>query len=147
MSVRACLVYVMACALAWGAGKKPITIDTLLVSGGRGEGGGPTVWAPDGKHFAYLKGKQILLYDVASKSEKELLSLEPIEKAATPIPESTRFDWQNRRVRESSFEWSESGKELLLSVGGDLFLFQVAESKWIQLTATPEPEHDPKLSP
>src|SRR5579871_2177499 len=105
MPVRTCLVCVIACALASGAGKKPITIDTLMASSSRGEGGGQPVWAPDGTHFAYLKGKQILLYDVADKSEKELLSLEPLEKIAVPIPESTRFDWQNRRVRETSFEW------------------------------------------
>lgn len=141
-------VVLAACALALCAQKKPITIDTLMEPpGGRRDSGGPPVWAPDGAHFAYLKGKQIMLYDVAAKSEKELLSLEPIEKAATPVPEAQRFDWQNRRVSESSFEWSDSGKELLISEGGDLFLFHLDSSKWDQLTATAEPERDPKLSP
>src|SRR5579871_2911465 len=139
---------IAACALSLLAQKKPITIDTLMEPpGGRRDAGGPAVWAPDGAHFAYLKGKQIMLYDVAAKSEKELLSLEPIEKAATPVPEAQRFDWQNRRVSESSFEWSDSGKELLISEGGDLFLFHLDSSKWDQLTATAEPERDPKLSP
>ena len=63
------------------------------------------------------------------------------------MPEAQRFDWQNRRVSESSFEWSDSGKELLISEGGDLFLFHMDSSKWDQLTATAEPERDPKLSP
>ena len=136
------------CALTLCAEKKPITIDTLMETpGGRVSLGSNPVWAPDGTHFAYLKGKQIMLYDVAAKSEKELLSLEPLEKAAVPIPEAARFDWQNRRVSESSFEWSDSGKELLISAGGDLFLFHVESSKWDQLTATAEPERDPKLSP
>jgi dipeptidyl-peptidase-4 len=147
MPLRSFFVYVL-CALTLCAQKKPITIDTLMeISGGRRDLGGAPVWAPDGAHFAYLKGKQIMLYDVAAKTEKELLSLEPLEKAAVAIPEPTRFDWQNRRVGESSFEWSESGKELLISAGGDLFLYHVEASKWDQLTATPEPEHDPKLSP
>jgi dipeptidyl-peptidase 4 len=141
-------VVLAACALALCAQKKPITIDTLMESpGGRRDSGGAPVWAPDGAHFAYLKGKQILLYDVAAKAEKELLSLEPLDKAATPIPEAQRFDWQNRRVSESSFEWSDSGKELLISEGGDLFLFHLDSSKWDQLTATAEPERDPKFSP
>src|ERR1700693_5584069 len=144
---RSFFVFV-TCALSLCAQKKPITIDTLMESpAGRRDLGGNPVWAPDGAHFAYLKGKQIMLYDVAAKSEKELLSLEALEKAAVPVPEAQRFDWQNRRVSESSFEWSNSGKELLISAGGDLFLYHMDASKWDQLTATPEPEHDPKLSP
>jgi dipeptidyl-peptidase 4 len=88
-----------------------------------------------------------MLYDVAAKREKELLSLDPLEKAAVAPPESQRFDWQNRRVNENSVQWSDSGKELLLSVRGDLFLLSLDSGKWEQLTATAEPEHDPKLSP
>ncbi len=67
------------------------------------------VWAPDGKHFAYFQGDEVRLYDVAAKSEKTLLSLGPLEKAAVPVPEAARFDWQNRRVSEDSLEWSHSG--------------------------------------
>jgi dipeptidyl-peptidase-4 len=89
----------------------------------------------------------VMLYDVAAKQEKELLSLDPLQKAAVPMPEAQRFDWQNRRVSEDSLQWSDSGKELLLSVRGDLFLFTLDSGKWDQLTATAEPEHDPKLSP
>ena len=147
MLLRSLFVYVI-CALALCAEKKPITIDTLMdPPGGRPDFRGEPVWAPDGAHFAYIKGKQIMLYDVAAKTEKELLSLEPLEKAAVAVPESPRFDWQNRRVGESSIEWSGSGKELLISAGGDLFLYHLDGSKWDQLTSTPEPEHDPKLSP
>ena len=88
-----------------------------------------------------------MLSDVAAKAETELLSLDALEKAAVPMAEPQRFDWQNRRVNESTLEWSRSGKELLLSVRGDLFLFSLATGKWEQLTATPEAERDPKLSP
>jgi dipeptidyl-peptidase 4 len=104
------------------------------------------VWAPDGRHFAYFKGGEVRLYDVAAKSEKVLLSLAPLEKAAVPVAEPARFDWQNRRVSEDSMEWSQSGKQMLLSVKGDLFLFALDTGSWQQLTATPEAERDPKLS-
>jgi dipeptidyl-peptidase-4 len=138
----------LACSLGLFAQKKPITLDTVMqFSGGRSAGGGSPVWAPDGKRFAYIRGGQVMLYDVAAKQERELLSLDPLEKAAIAPPEPQRFDWQNRRVSENSFQWSESGKELLLSVRGDLFRFSLESGKWDQLTATPEPEHDPKLSP
>ena len=146
MLLRALMVYAI-CAVVVCAQKKPITIDTLT-EGARGRDfGGEPNWAPDGKRFAYFKGKQIMLYDVGTKSEKELLNIEPLEKAAPAAPESALFDWQNRRVRETSFEWSDSGQELLLSVGGDLFLYHFDSSKWEQLTKTPEPERDAKLSP
>ena len=127
------------------AQKKPVTIDTVMEQRHEGETPAP-VWAPDGKHFAYFQGGEVRFYDVAAKSEKVLLSLAPLEKAAVPVPEPARFDWQNRRVSEDSLEWSQSGKRLLLSVKGDLFLFSLDTGSWEQLTATPEAERDPKLS-
>jgi dipeptidyl-peptidase-4 len=143
------LLALAICALSLSAQKKPITIETLTErpGGGRADFGGTPVWAPDGKHFAYSRGRQIMLYDVAAKTEKELLSLDPLEKAAVVVPKPERFDWQNRRVGESSFQWSTSGKELLISAHDDLFLYHLDSGKWDQLTATAETEHDPKLSP
>jgi dipeptidyl-peptidase-4 len=145
-----CVLVYFVFSLSLFGQKKPITLDTVMEfdrSGARAGGGTAPVWAPDGKHFAYIRGGQVMLYDVAAKHEKELLSLDPLEKAAVSPPEPQRFDWQNRRVSENSFQWSDSGKELLLSVHGDLFLFSLDSAKWDQLTATPEPERDPKLSP
>ena len=88
-----------------------------------------------------------MIYDVAAKSEKELLALDALEKAAVDVPEAEQFDWENRRVSENSLEWSASGKQILLSIRGDLFLLTVDSLKWEQLTATSEAERDPKLSP
>src|SRR5207253_9120791 len=76
-----------------------------------------------------------------------LLSLDAMQKAATPVPDAERFDWQNRRVSENGFQWSASGQQLLFNVRGDLFLFSIDSGKWEQLTATAEPERDAKLSP
>ena len=147
MPLRRALL-ILICALPLLAQKKPITIDTVIEQSrsGRGMGGAP-VWAPDGKSFAHLQGNRIMLYDVTSKSQKELLSLEDLEKAAVPVPTPERFDWQNRRVAENSFEWSNTGRQLLLTVRGDLFLYSLDSGKWDQLTATPEAERDAKLSP
>ena len=132
-------------AASLSAQKKPVTIDTLQEQ--RREAEAPTpVWAPDGKHFAYFQGGEVRLYDVAAKSGKTLLALSPLEKAAVPVPEPARFDWRNRRVSEDSLEWSQSGKQLLVSVNGDLFLFSLDSGSWEQLTATAEAERDPKLS-
>ena len=96
-----------------------------------GEAGAPSpVWAPDGKHFAFFQGGKCGFMTWPRKSEKTLLSLAPLGKAAVPVPEPPRFDWQNRRVSEDSLEWSQSGRQLLLSVKGDLFLFSLATGAW-----------------
>jgi len=66
------------------AQKKPVTIDTVMEQRHEGEAPEP-VWAPDGKHFAYFQGGEVRLYDVAAKSDKPLLSLAPLEKAAVAV--------------------------------------------------------------
>ena len=104
------------CAFSLFAQKKPITIDTVIQQEhGHAGFGGRLVWAPDGKHFAFLRDGHIMLYDVAAKSEKELLPVDDLEKAAAEVPEAERFDWQNRRVNEEELQWSPSGKQLLVS--------------------------------
>ena len=77
----------LACALPLLAQKKPITIDTVIERGraARASGGAP-VWAPDGKRFAHLQGDRIMLYDIASKSEKELLALNDMAIAGVKGP-------------------------------------------------------------
>lgn len=128
------------------AEKKPVTVDAV-VEQSREHEMPQVVWAPDGKRFAYFQSGEVMLYDIAAKSEKKLLSLGPLEKAAAAVPEPSRFDWQNRHVSAESLEWSPSGKQLLLAVRGDLFWFSLDSGAWEQLTATPEAEADPKLSP
>lgn len=142
----ALLLFGLAAALF--AQKKPVTIEALLErpAAGRTTGGSP-VWAPDGQRFAFIEGARIMLYDVPSRSQKELLSLEPLDRAAVAPPEPEVFTWQNRRVSEGPFQWSANGKELLISRKGDLFLYHLETAKWDQLTATNIAERDPKLSP
>ena len=104
-------------------------------------------WAPDSKRFAVREAGAIWQYDVRSGTKKQIVSLDRLrEKAIKPVaPES--FDWQNRRVVESAFQWSNSGKEMLVAADADLFLVNVDNGEWSQLTATADAERDPKLSP
>ena len=149
MLLRWGLILLASSACIFGQ-KKAITLETITQfdrPGGRVATASAPVWAPGGRHFGYIRSGQVMLYDVAAKSEKQLLALAPLQQAAMQPPEPDRFGWQNRRVSENSFQWSSSGKELLLSVRGDLFLFSLDADKWEQLTATAEREHDPKLSP
>src|SRR5207302_2627000 len=109
-----------ACSAALLAQKKPVTLEVAAQSRPEADSARGLNWMPDGRHFAYFQGKRLMLYDVPAKSERELMRLEPLESAAAKVPAADRFDWQNRRVRANSIEWSASGKEILLSVEGDL---------------------------
>src|SRR6266478_5767853 len=146
MSIRFTFA-VIACSLCVFAEKKPVTLDTVATAGRGGNLGGSPIWAPDGKRFAYFAEGKVMLYNVPAKSQQELLSLKPLEDAAVKIPEPERMEWTNRRVRANSLQWLPSDKQILLSVRGDLFLFNLDTQKWDQLTATPVAEADPKLSP
>lgn len=125
------------------AEKKPIAIQNIPAPVHLPE----IAWAPDGKRFAWMEEKAISQYDVASKKKKQLVALGPLEEKAVKPPKQEGVDWQNRRVSEHGFQWSSTGQEMLISLDGDLFLLHTETLKWEQLTATPEVERDPKLSP
>jgi hypothetical protein len=99
------------------------------------------------KDFAFRQGRNLMLYNPATKSSKEILSLEPLDAAAVRPPAEERFSWDNRRLRLAGMEWSASGKELLYVSSGDLFLIHADTAKWEQLSKTPVAEQDAKLSP
>jgi dipeptidyl-peptidase-4 len=133
------------------AQKKPITLETLN-EGGRGGGGGGraggSMWAPDGKTFAFRQGRSIMIYSPATKASKELVSTDAMDAAAVKgPPEDGAFDWTNRRASAGGMQWSQSGKELLYATGGDIFLVHADSGKWEQITKTPEIEREAKLSP
>ena len=127
------------------AQKKPVTLESLKEV--KYERDGPATWAPDGKTFLFQRGPALRIYDCATRTSKELVSTEALDAAAVKMPEEGAFGWTNRRVDSGGMEFSASGKEVLYSTGGDLFLIHVETGKWQQLTKTPVAEEDAKLSP
>jgi dipeptidyl-peptidase 4 len=129
--------------------KKPVTLESLKAIHHEGESA-PT-WAPDRKTFLFLKDTSLRIYDPAKRTSKELVSTDALDKAAVKGPEEGAYGWTNRYVESGGVEFSSSGKEVLYSTGGDLFLIHVGNGvetgKWEQLTKTPEAEEDAKLSP
>jgi dipeptidyl-peptidase-4 len=141
------MILLFALALCVAAEKRPVTLDDVVAAHGQRAGSGAVTWAPDGKRFAFRERNSIWQYDAQSGLKKEIVSLVRLrEKAVKGAPAET-FDWQNRRVTESGYQWSSSGAEMLVEADGDLFLVQVASGESKQLTATAEAERDPKLSP
>ncbi len=137
----------LPCAFAQ---KKPVTIEAAaspMGGGGRGDRAGAPVWAPDGSRFAYTEDKKLMLYDAASGARSELVSLEPLDKMSVKPPAREQFEFVNRGVSEDRIQWSGDSKSLLVIDSGDIFHYSIANKKWTQLTATSEPERDPRLSP
>jgi dipeptidyl-peptidase 4 len=147
--MRKAILFLLA-ASALLAQKKPITLETLNQAGrgGGGRGGGMAIWAPDGKTFVTRNGRGLAIYDPATKISKALVSTSDIDAAAVKAPEEAEpMDWINRRSRLGGMEWSDDGKSLLYTSGGDIFVIHVDTGKWDQVTKTPEAEVDAKLSP
>jgi dipeptidyl-peptidase-4 len=105
-------------------------------------------WAPDGKTFLLRQGRNIMVFDPATQTSKPLIDTTPIDAAAVnPPAEEGPTDWTNRRARVAGMQYSADGKLLLYGAGGDLFVIHTDTLKWEQLTKTPVPELDAKLSP
>lgn len=108
--------------------------------------GDGTIWSPDGKKFLSRQGQRLLLYDIASRTEKVILTLDALQKNAVQLPAAKAMDWENRRVSEKPVQWAPDGQAILLILNGDLFLWREGEETR-QLTRTPSAERDAKLSP
>ena len=144
-----CLVLAITPVLAV-AQKKPVTIDAVYDDSGRSDGrmAMPSAWTPDGKAFVVPRNHNLEVVDAATGRSRTLLSTDALEGAAIKATQQDHlFDWQNRRVHPTQMEFSGSGKQLLYSAGGDIFLIQFDSGSWIQLTKTQAAEQDPKLSP
>ena len=137
----------------FAADRKPVTVDDLVADRrASGSHGVNPIWAPDDKRFAFMDGHKLMVFDIATKTRRELLPLSELEKAAAKVPSSEVFDWTNRRVSEEAVQWFNSGDRLLVSHEGDIFVVHLdasepGKAKFDQLTNTPEQEYDPKLSP
>ena len=106
------------------------------------------VWAPDGRRFVTRDGGKVVQYDVATQKTRDVAATASIDNAAVRAAnDDGPMDWTNRRARTGGMEWTADEKSLLFTSGGDLFLIEIASGKWEQLTRTPEPELDAKLSP
>jgi len=137
----------LGCALAAAQEKKPVTLEALVAQGPPEGARGAPVWSPAGGRFVYREGKRIHLYNLETKDAREVIDLNWVEAKAQKPPAPKAFEWENRRVRERPIQWSADGRQLLLLVDGDVFLWTELTNELKQLTSTPVAERDPKLSP
>ena len=104
------------------------------------------IWAPDGTRFAYEESGHIYAYDVAERKANDWFEIAALSKEAVKPRDSKEFGWRNRRVSSDSYQWFPNSKDMLASVGGDLFVVHTNQ-KHEQITKTESEEEDPKLSP
>jgi len=144
------LALILLLATSVFAQKKPITLETLgqaARAGGRGAGS-PELWLPDGRSFLLRQGNSLALYDCASRRSRTVLSLDEIDAAAVKPPaDEAPMDWSNRHAGRGAMELSAGGRELLYTAHGDIFVIHLETGKWDQITRTPVPERDARLSP
>ncbi len=139
------LTWIVLLPAVASAQKKPVTLEALASA--RPPAPISAVWAPDGQRFVYTEEGKLRLYDIATRSKRELVSLSALAAAAVKPQPPESFPWENRGVREQNVQWFPSGRELLIRAGGDLFVFRLGAGGWTALTSTVEDERDPKLSP
>jgi hypothetical protein len=122
-TTRICRVLPLVAMAAFGAEKKPVTIQNMPAPPRIP----PITWAPDGKRFAWIEDRALYQYDVGAKKKKQLVALGALEEKAVKPPRQEGVDWQNRRVSEQAFQWSSTGQEMLIAVQGDLFLLHTGQ--------------------
>ena len=147
MSIRfLCLLFIVSPAFA---AKEPVTIDALMNAkpSKAGHATGQITWAPDGSRFILNDEEKLLLYEVSTGRQREIIEFAKLSNAAIAGPVSAGIDWTNRRVSEHGVQWFSDGKRLLVSASGDLFVVDAAKGSFEALTQTAEIERDPKLSP
>ncbi len=134
----------MALAAAAWSQKKPVTLEAVMATV---RPPSAPIWSPDGTRFLTLARAKVNVYDVASKTQKELVDLAQLDGEAKSAAPEAAFGWENRGVHERPVQWSADGKHLLVTRSGDLFLLDAATGARTQLTKTSIQERDPKLSP
>jgi dipeptidyl-peptidase-4 len=139
------LLLSLAVCPAIAAQKKPVTLESVAAA--RSRGSLAPIWSPGGDQFIYAEADTLHLMDCRAAKDNDLIRLAKLRTAAVKPNEAETFDWTNRRVAAEPVQWFPSGKELLVSEGGDLFIVPTDGSAFTQLTSTPDVEQDAKLSP
>ena len=122
---------------------------------------GPTLRSPrvspDGSMITLLRGREdnadqldLWAYDTASGEASLLVSSTDLVGGDTELSEEEKNRRERQRIYASgivSYQWDASGERILFPLGGDLFLYDLAQQAPIRITETDAFETDPKISP
>lgn len=149
-------------ALAAEGGGTPLTIDRIF---GEPSLSGKTLssvtWLPDGSAFVYTKTVDVTVTgkDGKASTEKrsEIVRVDPETGAESTLVSAEKYEaaFSKATIGESrpsgrpgfgGYSFAQDGRSFLVTVGGDLYLYDFAKSETRRLTATQSPERNAVLS-
>lgn len=111
-------------------------------------------YAPDGKLITYLQGESggeemvLVAFDLATRASRVLVRAGDLVKQIKPLSREEELRRERRRMRilgVTDYRWARRAPVMVLPYAGDLF-FRDEKGAISQLTDSPEPEIDPKVS-
>lgn len=114
-------------------------------------------FSPDGKMVTILRGQSgnsrvldLWAYDVQSGEGRILVAADAFEGGTKALSEEEKNRRERQRIYESgivSYAWDRTGKNILLPLGGDMFVYDTDKNEPRQITATDAFETDQRFSP
>ncbi|MHB8733744.1 MAG: S9 family peptidase [Terriglobales bacterium] len=158
MSCRSSLFVLALCSTVVGQQTAPKTFsvrDIFAEPGLTGPAPETIEWSPDGKRLTFLErargNKLANLYEIDPDSSRRsvLVPGAVLAGAAESLDKLTNEREKERRARYgvASYHWSPSGRQIIYSSNNQLYSFDIATQKAVQLTNEPGDKRDPKLSP
>lgn len=146
--MRAAFLILVAILPVW-AQKRPVTLDALKEIAALPKDvapGNPIAWSPDGTQFIAKQGSKLVVYDCTRQTIRALVDADPIGPKVQVTKAREPYGWENRRVSESTIDWSPLGEQILYLKEGELYLIRV-ESGSVSLVPTRGRAHDARFSP
>ncbi|HXM60374.1 MAG TPA: S9 family peptidase [Terriglobales bacterium] len=136
--------------------KKSLTIEAIFAPGGIAGRPPETIqWTPDHTKFSYIQrddsGEHGELWSVdATTGQKALLVSESKLATLAPPVEKIKDEREMERITRydvDPYHWAPDSKHLLFVPQGQLWLYSLESGTAVQLSASSDPNGDPKFSP
>ena len=136
--------------------KKPLTIEAIFAEGGiTGRPPEAIQWTPDYTKFTFIQRDdagehgELWSVNVATGAKTLLVSETKLATLAPPLPKipDEREVERITRYHVDPYHWVPDSKHLLFVPHGQLWLYSLETGTAIQLSASSDPNADPKFSP
>ncbi len=134
--------------IAAQAPTKPLTVEAIFAHGPLiGNLPEDLSWSPDGQHFSYMDGGELIDLDPGSGKPHVLVSR--AKMASLSENSATERDRDHRaRYGEPSYQWAPDSKHLLFDSNGRLWMYDLGNGTGLQIGYTGEGSgDDPKFAP
>ncbi len=147
-----------ALSLLAAAAAEDLTIEALYQADSLS---GPSLrratFSPDGRLVTLLRGSEteaskldLWAYDVESGEANVLVRADDVTGADTELSEEEKNRRERQRIYDTGiidYAWDRQGKQLLFPIGGDVYLYTLADQQAKNVTETDAFETDAKISP